>query len=124
MPIGSCLTVTVTGKCNKGEEKCEMNRLAMVKQRHVFIPPSNRIYYQLDIKPRPKPAIYVISAVLNRGWCARNRGRTEWIRIGDYFNNFMTEIEISESGNIEKDVVIVKFDSKNGITNYSLEDNY
>ena len=67
------------------------------------------------MKPRPPSGVYIISVVLNRGWCAGNRGSTEWIRIGDYLNYFHKEFVISETGNIEKDVVIMRFLPKNGI---------
>lgn len=118
IPAESCLTVTVQQKCNKTEEKCQLKPVGKITQEPVFIPPSNRIYYETDIKPRPVPGIYVISAVLNRGWCAGKRGGTEWIRIGDYYNDASAEFEITENGNIEKDVVIRIFDPKDGIKNY------
>ena len=89
--------------------------MAEIKQRKVVIPPSNRIYYQTSIKPRPAPGIHIISVVLNRGWCAGDRDSTEWLRIGDYVNVFRKEIQISETGDIEKDVVIMKFLPKDGI---------
>ena len=110
---GSCLKVKLQNKCK--EEKCESEALAEIVQRNIVVPPSNRIYYQIIIKPRPAPGIYIISAVLNRGWCAGDKDSTEWLRIGDYVNVFRKEIQISETGDIEKDVVIMQFLPKDGI---------
>ena len=116
IPAGSCLNINIRKKCNESKRKCDIETLAEIRQKDVLIPPSNRMYYQTVITPRPLPGIYIISAVLNRGWCPVSPGSTEWIRIGDYVNYFWKEIEISETGNIEKDVIIATFVPEDGIT--------
>lgn len=58
---------------------------------------------------------FSISAILNNGWCASSN-KDEWIREGDYINDYNVALNITtDSNNVERNISVVcygKFEIK------------
>eukprot|EP00795_Rhopilema_esculentum_P016435 gene16435-7846_t len=107
VPEESCLIISIRkdAKCSNTKQNCDTKTIKRIVQKFVTIPPSNRIYFQMNLNPRPQAGNYIIHAVFNRGWCPKLFD-TETIRIGDYSNDKGKKFEIPVSGSLQLDIVI------------------
>ena len=72
------------------------------------MPPVLDFPYEVMMKPRPKPGRYLISAVLNQGWCSDGSESSQWIKEGDYFNDVESSFELGKSGDKDSQIIEVK----------------
>ncbi len=112
----SCLIINVRESiyCEKSEN-CPDSMIAEKIIRDITMTTNTEIPYEVEVKPRPKPNRYLISAVLNRGWCFNKNKTKTWIKNGDFFNDVEHSFEVERSGDIYKDIKIRKFTKKEDI---------
>ena len=108
IPDGSCLSISLHENLScKRVDNCSEQPLMRFYVKGLDKLPSDKIPYEATIKPRPKPGSYILSVVLNRGWCSE--GSSEWIRDGDLFLNEGQKLEIGAAGSVYKDVSITRY---------------
>ena len=109
----SCLIINVRESIYCDETKnCPDYTIAEKIMRDITMKTNTEIPYEVEVKPRPKPNRYLISAALNRGWCFDKNKTNTWIKDGDFFNDVEHSFEVMKSGDIYKDIKIIKFTKK------------
>lgn len=105
----SCLIIkTRKAVYCKFPERCPDFELAEVVLKDVVVPPNGKIPYEVVMNPRPMSSVYLVEAVLNRGWCSVDSTSKEWIRNEDYFNVKEQPFAVEGSEEIYKDIPIGK----------------
>ena len=110
----SCLVVTMRKAiyCTK-PGNCPDHTVAEIVIRNFVISAENSIPFKIKAGTELKPARYLIEAVLNRGWCARDgKDNQKWIRGGDYFNDIEHSIEVDEERVYDKDISVREYKEK------------
>lgn len=106
LPRGSCLTVTVQKAQFCTRYPCTNPILA----RRTYVDPryvSGRSFRYSVTLANPKETRYVITSVLNIGWCARSN---EMLRVGDFKNEYLQMVQIQKDKmSINKDLSIEKY---------------
>ena len=117
----SCLIINVRESiyCDESEN-CPDTTIADKVVRNINMAINTEIPYEVEVKPRPKPNRYLISAVLNRGWCFNKNKTKTWIKNGDFFNDVEHSFEVMKSGDIYKDIQVIKFTTKEDNTKSKL----
>ena len=106
---GSCLVIkTRKAVYCKFPEKCPDFELAEIVLKDVIVPPDGKIPYEIIMNPRPMSSVYLVEAVLNRGWCSAESNSKEWIRNEDYFNVKEQPFAVQGSEEIYKDIPVTK----------------
>ena len=104
---GSCMSISLHRENKSCLKECVTQPVIRFYVKNLTSLQGNKIPYQAVIKPRPKPGSYVLSVILNRGWCSD--GSSELIRDGDLFISEGRKLEIGLGGDITKDVNITKY---------------
>ena len=106
---GSCLVIkTRKAVYCKFPERCPDFELAEVVLKDVVIPSDGKVPYEIVMNPRPMSSVYLVEAVLNRGWCSVDTTSKEWIRNEDYFNINEQPFAVEGTEEIYKDISIGK----------------
>ena len=112
----SCLILTINEAIYcQTEDNCPDTTITKKVLRFPTpMPPVLRFPYEVVLKPRPKPGRYLISAVLNQGWCSDGSESSQWIKEGDYFNDVESSFELGKSRGIDRQIIEVKKFLKEG----------
>lgn len=109
IPPESCLTVS-------------SRKLIQCKNNNCKIPPvSTRTFENVTneggipysvLLPVATPGKYIISAVVNLGWC-KTEGGSKWIQQGDYYNDKVHDFEIkNETTSVGKNINVKPFETE------------
>ena len=104
---GSCMSISLHQQNETCNGNCESQPVLRYYVKNLSTFSGKNIPYRTVIKPRPKPGRYVLSVVLNQGWCSE--GSSELIREGDLFINEGQELEIGLAGDVYKEVKVTKY---------------
>ena len=96
LPEGSCLTVSSRKLIQCRHNNCKIPPVATKTFDNVQN--DRGIPYSLRL-PVATPGKYIISAVVNRGWC-KSEDSTEWIKTGDFFNKKVHDFEIKNDTSV------------------------
>lgn len=110
LPSGSCIKMLIQEniQCSDSQEECGNPVYATIQLNDPPIK-NNKIKYNMLMK-EAREGSFVISATLNMGWCTSGK---EWLRIGDYKNEFIYDFTLSKDQNeVSKDVHVARYDVK------------
>lgn len=110
LPSGSCIKMLIQEniQCSDSQEECDNPVYATIQLNDPPIK-NNKIKYNMLMK-EAREGSFVISATLNMGWCTSGK---EWLRIGDYKNEFIYDFTLSKDQNeVSKDVHVARYDVK------------
>ena len=109
----SCLIINVRESIYCDEtENCPDYTIAEKVITNITMTSNTEISYEVEVKPRPKPNRYLISAALNIGWCFNKNKTNTWIKDGDFFNDAEHSFEVMKSGDIYEDIKVIRFTKK------------
>ena len=105
---GSCLTIS-------------SRKLIQCKYNNCKIPPvASKIFENITndggipytlLLPVATPGKYIISAVVNNGWCKIDGNLKDWIRPGDFYNTKVHDFEIKQDTLfVGKNIKVTKFE--------------
>ena len=106
IPEGSCLTVSSRKLIQCRNNNCKIPPVATKTIENVNA--DGGIAYSL-LLPDATAGRYIISAVVNLGWCKTVDGK-EWIRIGDLYNDKVHDFEIKNKTDIGKNIKVTQFE--------------
>lgn len=107
LPAGSCLTVSVQEMILCGKDvNCHIPVIVNETFRNISLI-KNGIPYEL-MAPKMKPGRYVVSAVVNVGWCRVNSVKTKMlIHTGDYHSTDLYDIDVdADTKTIGQDIYV------------------
>ena len=105
LPSGSCLWVRVQEDIQCEAEDCDIPTLGEQNFEDISLDDSRAIAYKVNFKAAQSNQ-YLISATVNMGWC-RSENSNNWIRIGDYHNEYSHSFVVPSTGSTAvKDVEV------------------
>ena len=107
MSNGSCMSIALHKENGSCEGGCKTQPVVRFYIKNLSMLSNKKIPYRAVIKPRPAPGSYILSVILNQGWCSE--GSSELIREGDLFINEGQKLEIGLAGDVYRDVKIIKY---------------
>ena len=110
---GSCLTVSSRKLIQCRNNNCKIPPVA-TKTIEGIEGVDGGIPYSLRL-PDATPGKYIISAVVNLGWCKANDG-DDWIRMNDLYNDKIHDFEIKNQTNVEKIIKVTRFEPEQAKT--------
>lgn len=114
LPPGSCLTIYIQESitCGGSETNCQISLAGNQTLRNLTMQQGAVVPYEMFL-PKMKQGNYMISAVLNMGWCRVNSVKTSMlIHEGDYHTTMSEEVSFdgvtkSVAKDLQLDVVTI-----------------
>ncbi|XP_057314762.1 uncharacterized protein LOC130655955 [Hydractinia symbiolongicarpus] len=109
IPPESCLTISSRKLIQCRNNNCKIPPVSTRTFENVTN--EGGIPYSL-LLPVATPGKYIISAVVNLGWC-KTEGGSKWIQQGDYYNDKVHDFEIkNETTSVGKNIKVMPFETE------------